>query len=250
MLVQPARPFSLDVLCRCVLALSLPIAALGLSGCGMVSATQNAQGVQMYQQGNYQGALQKFQQAVYTDPKDADGYYNLAATLHRLGTLQNQKTLLDQAESYYHQALDHNANHVDAYRGLAVLLKEENRSQDAFRLIEGWSERSPTLAAAKVELARLYDEMGDKNAAKSHLLEAIERDPYNARALAALGKIHEETGDHAQALANYSRSLYQNQVQPEVAARVAALRAALGTQPIATPPGGTRTVEAPNPLYR
>jgi tetratricopeptide (TPR) repeat protein len=217
----------------------------------MFSATQNAQGVQMYQQGNYQGALQKFQQAIYTDPNDPDGYYNVAATLHRLGTLQQQQMLLDQAEQYYHQAIDHNPNHVEAYRGLAVLLKEQNRSQDAFKLLEGWTDRSPTLAAAKVELARLYDEAGNKDAAKAHLLEALERDPYNARALAAMGKIHEEMGDYSQALADYSRSLYQNQVQPEVAARVAALKAALGTQPLTTPPGGTRTVESqPNQLYR
>lgn len=232
------------------------VAALGCacltlaSGCQMMSATQNAQGVQMYQQGNYQGALQKFQQAIYTDPNDPDGYYNVAATLHRLGSLQGQKTLLDQAESYYHQAIDHQPNHVEAYRGLAVLLRDQNRSEDAFKLLEGWCQRSPTLAAAKIELARLFDETGDKKAAKAHLLEALERDPYSSRALAALGKIHEELGDPAQALAVYQRSLWHNQLQPEVAARIASLQGALGALPTVTPPGGTRTVGVPNPVYR
>jgi tetratricopeptide (TPR) repeat protein len=225
-------------------------ACLSQCSCRMVSATQNAQGVQLFQQGNYQGALQKFQQAIYTNPNDADGYYNLAATLQRLGGVQNQKSLLDQAESYYHQAIDHNPNHTQAYRGLAVLLKEQSRSEDAFKLLEGWAERSPLNPEAKIELARLFDETGDKKAAKAHLLEALERDPYNARALAALGKIHEELGDREQALAVYQRSLWHNQTQPEVAARIASLQSALGPQPVITPPGGTRTVGAPGAVYR
>ena len=235
---------------RTLALLAIAIVAMFSGGCRAISSTQNVQGVQLYQQGNYQAALQKFQQALTTDPNDANAYYNLAATYHRLGTLQKQKTLLDQAESYYHQAVAYNPNQVDAYRGLAVLLTEENRSEEAFKLLQGWSERSPTLAAAKVELARLSQEFGDKEHAKQYLLEAIERDPYDARALAALGKLYEQTGNTTQALSVYQRSLWQNQHQPEVAARVAALQGAAGGMPIVTPPGGTRVVGVPNPIYR
>jgi tetratricopeptide (TPR) repeat protein len=216
----------------------------------MVSYGENARGVAMYRQGNYNGAMQKFQQAAYDNPNDADAYYNLGATFHRLGKMQGQKTLTDQAESYYHQCLDHNPNHTDCYRGLAVLLTEQGRSQDAFKLLEGWTQRNPTSAPAQVELARLFEEFGDREAARQHLLSALECDPYNARALAALGKIHEQTGNPSQALAVYQRSLWHNPSQPEVAARVASLRAATAPQPVVTPAGGTRTVGADNPIYR
>jgi len=174
----------------------------------------------------------------------------LAATYHQLGKLHHKPADLTQAESYYHQALDRNPNHTDCYRALAVLLVEQNRSKDAFRLMEGWSDRNPSLAAPKIELARLSEEQGNKDAAKQNLIDAIAIDPNNAKALAALGKIREETGDAQQALANYQRSLALNRFQPQVAARVASLQGVTPAGPIVTPPGGTRTVSTPAPQGR
>lgn len=85
-------------------------------------------------------ALQKFQQAVQTDPANPDSYYNMAATYHKMADLHHQKTDLQQAEAYYHQCLDRDPNDQDCYRGLAVLLVSEQRQQDAQKLLEGWAE--------------------------------------------------------------------------------------------------------------
>src|SRR5688572_11131387 len=106
---------------RLGLAALLPI----LAGCGLNSKTQNSAGVRMYQQGFYQGAQQRFQQAIYNDPSNADGYYNMAATLHKIGRVNQTQSELDQAESFYNQCLDHSPNHRDCYPGLAVLLSEQ-----------------------------------------------------------------------------------------------------------------------------
>ena len=212
----------------------------------MISHTQNAEGVTMFQQAEYQGALLKFHQALESDPNNADAYYNLAATYHRLGHLHNQKSDLDQAESYYHQCIDRDPNHQDCYRGLAVLLVEEGRQKDAFALVQNWEQRSPSIAGPKIELARLYDESGNKDSAKQQLNEALAVDPNNARALAALGKLREENGETQQALANYQRSLAINRYQPQVAQRVAALQSGMiGTPTGPTPPDGTRMVTNP-----
>jgi tetratricopeptide (TPR) repeat protein len=209
---------------------------------------QNAEGVRLYQQAYYQGAAQQFQQALAADPTNADAYYNLAATYHQTGKAQQRQADLDQAENLYNQCLDRNPNHRDCYRALAVLLVEQNRSEEAFRLMEGWSARSPALSDPKIELARLYDEFGDKAAAQQHLLAALTTEPNNARALAALGKIREESGDRVQALADYQRSLWHDRFQPEVAARVAALQTATSPTSIALPaPPGTRTVNGATP---
>ena len=120
---------------------------------------------------------------------NADAYYNLAATYHRLGKQYNAPADLKMAEDYYNLCLDRNDNHTACYRGLAVLLAEEGRSQEAFRLLEGWVQRQPTVSDAKVELARLNEEFGDKNAAKEHLIEALAVQKDNPRALAALAKL-------------------------------------------------------------
>ncbi len=227
----------------CVAMLPLMIAA----GCGVLSHSQNSEGVRMFDQAYYQGAQQRFQQAIQTDPNNPDGYYNLARTYHQLGKLHNQPADFQQAESYYHQCLDHDPNHQDCYRALAVLLTEQGRNGDAFKLMEGWAARNPSSAAPKIELARLYEESGNRDAAKNQLIEAVTVDPANARALAALGKLREDTGDTVQALANYQRSLQLDPNQPQIASRIGTLS---GTAASAiTAPGGTRLAAAPAPPF-
>lgn len=221
-----------------------------LCGCRLISQGQNADGVRLFNHGSFQPALVRFQQAVATDPKNPDGYYNLAAAYHRLGNTSHLQQDWDQAESYYKQCTDHDPNHHDAHRGLAVLLVEQGRKDEAFRKLEEWASRYPTSATPKVELARLSEEYGDHSRAKEYLYDALGSDPYDARALAALGRLHEQQGNTAQALADYQRSLTHNRFQPEVAARVASIKSALNPPSVSTPPGGTRTVISTGPPRR
>lgn len=218
-------------------------AVLAAVGCSMVSNSQNAEGVRMFDQAYYQGAMQKFMQAIQSDPNNPDAYYNLARTYHQLAKLHSQPADYQQAESYYHQCLDRDPNRTDCYRALAVMLNEQGRSTDAYRLLEGWVARNPSAADPKIELARLYDEAGNQDAAKHQLIDAVTADPTNARALAALGKLREDSGETAQALANYQRSLQLNPNQPQLASRVVTL--STPQVPLVTPPGGTRVVTSP-----
>ena len=166
---------------RLLATLAVLSALAACAGCGMVANNQNAQGVRLYQQGYYPQAIAKFQQATTTDPKDPDSFYNLAATYHRVGKVNNRKEDLLQAESLYNQCLDRDPNHRDCYRGLAVLLAEQQRTDEAQRLLQGWATRYPTQAGPKVELARLAEELGDKQTAKNNLVEALAIDPYDSR---------------------------------------------------------------------
>lgn len=234
---------------RAALALLACAGLSALSGCGIAAQGRNTEGVRLFQQGNYQAALEKFQTALSSDPQNADAYYNLGATYHRLAKATGNKADFNQAEMYYNQALDQDADHREAYRGLAVMLVEEERSNDAFKLLEGWANRNPSDPVPRIELARIHEEFGNREAAREHLISAVSLDPYNAQALAALGRVHELLGNHAQALADYERSLWQDRLQPEVAARVAALRGAFGQQML-TAPDGTRTVNAAPPVTR
>jgi len=230
----------------------LAAASLGTAGCTqMVASGQNASGVKLHQQGLYQGAVERFQQAILSDPNNGDGYYNLAATYHQLGKTQKNDAFLQQAETYYNQCLDRNANHRDCHRGLAVLLVEENRSEEAVRLMEGWAQHSPAVADPKIELARLSEEFGDKDASLKHLQDALALEPSNSRALIALGHVQEELGDQAQALANYQRALSLDRWNTELQSRATAMRTALSTAPLtasaapaAAPGPGTVRVSA------
>ena len=248
-MTAPAHPNHVPFRSRLLAVESLLLAGafLALGGCGEFAAQgRNAEGVRLYQQAQYQEAMREFHEASYDDPNDADAYYNLAATYHRLGRLEHRQSDLDQAECYYNQCLDRDANHTECYRGLAVLLAEQGRKDDAFRLVEGWVQRQPASADAKIELARLNDEFGNRQVAEEQLIEALAADPSNARALTALGRIREEAGDKAQALANYQRSLAQDDRQPEVASRVTALQGGPASSSATCPPAidmGTRMAD-------
>ncbi len=98
-------------------------------GCGDL---RNAEGVRLYQQARYQDALREFQGTAYDDPNNADAYYNLAMTYHRIGRLEHSQADLNQAECYYNQCLDRDPNHTECYRGLAVLLAQEGRKETHF----------------------------------------------------------------------------------------------------------------------
>ena len=65
-----------------------------VGGCtNFVANSHNADGVTLFKRGQYQDALQKFQEATYADPTNADGYYNLGATYHCLGQLALRPTV-------------------------------------------------------------------------------------------------------------------------------------------------------------
>jgi tetratricopeptide (TPR) repeat protein len=239
---QPARPNRLIVL-------PLLAAAAGClffaAGCGsLASQGINAEGVRLFDQAQYPQAVQQFHQAINKAPDSPDGYYNLASAYHRMGVLNKSEADLKQAEQYYRMCHDRDPTHQDCYRGLAVLMIEQGRNEEAFQLLADWAARQPTLAAPQIELARLHEEFGDVEKAKQYLVEALAVDHENARALAALGRLREETGDQVQALADYQRSLWHDRFQPEVEARVAALRSALNPNQMMTAPpaDGTQVV--------
>lgn len=199
------------------------------AGCANFSSQGlNAEGVRLFQQTRLQDAMQDFQRAIDHDPNNADGYYNMAACYHRLGATNGRVSDLTQAERYYYLCLDREPEHRECYRGLAVLLVEQNRAEEAFRLLQAWADRRPNAPDPKIELARLYEESGDRDRAKQLLADALLIDATNARALAALGRIREQEGDPSLALSNYQQSLRTNRFQPEVAARVAALQSSVG----------------------
>ncbi len=217
-----------------------------LAGCSSFTAGgKNADGVRLYQQGQYQAAIQKFQEAANANPNDPDAAYNMGRVYHRLATVNNDPKSADQAEQFYRMAIDRDSNHAEAHRGLAVFYVEQGQSNRAFDLLGEWAMRRSDVADPRIELARLHEEFGDKDAALEQLLEAHSIDNRNARTLAALGRLRDEAGERAQALDNYSKSLELDRFQPEVASRVTALQSDISSAPLYLPPNGdTRMVNS------
>ncbi|MFK7735509.1 MAG: tetratricopeptide repeat protein [Pirellulaceae bacterium] len=193
------------------------------AGCRWNSTGQNTLGVRLFQQGQYSEALQHFQTALSTDPSNPDAYYNLASTYHRVGLVQKDQQLVQQSEALYNQCLDLAPNHTDCHRGLAVLLAESGRPDSAMRLLKNWATTMPQSSEPRVELGRLYQELGQPKVAEQYLDEALTVNPADYRAWTARGQMREATGDLNQALQNYQQSLAINGQQPNLYQRVASL---------------------------
>jgi tetratricopeptide (TPR) repeat protein len=239
--------------------LVLLASALGLTaltGCQFTARGQNLDGVRQFQIGDYQGAATHFQQALKINPRNADAYYNLGALYHRYAEMQKNPQLFQQAETYYQQCLLIDPNHPDCRRGHAVLLAETNRTNEAYQAIRRWAEMSPTSAEPQVELARLYQESGDRQSAEVYLQQALQIDPNNARAWTAMGKLREDAGQYSEALANYQKAHQINPTQTGAYQRIADLQSrGVYASPILGPlpagaPSGTRMVNAPGPMRR
>lgn len=209
-------------------------------GCKPMGGQESSQGVQLYQQGNYLGAVNSFQEALARQPGNPDCFYNLGATYHQQAKVFGSAADRQVAEQYYHLCLARNPDHVACQRALAVLLVEENRGPEAVANLQAWATARPTNPQPHIELARLAEEHGDLREAENQLVDALALDPNNPRALVALGQLRETAGDQAQAVANYSRALAVDPQQPVVAARVASLSAA--------PPAGVAVATLPPPV--
>ena len=248
-------PASRSTICRS--AIHCLFCALGLvsliasSGCNTVATGQNMQGARLYEKGQYYPAMEKFQQAMASNPNDANAYYNLASTLHHLGVANKDPNMLKQAETMYNQCLDRNPNHADCHRALAVLLVQTDRTDRAFALLKNWAIRSPQNADARVELARLYEEFGDTKTAELQLQQALQMDQTNKRAWTAMAYLRESKGDVQQALANYQRAYALDGYNPTIANRIAALnQSSSGATGAPTTDGTTRTVDTSTPATR
>ncbi len=207
-------------------------------GCHASTGSLNSQGVSSFQKGQYQEAVQTFQQALIDNPTDADTYYNLAATYYEIGKRNHDANALSQAEGLYNQCLDLDPNHVDCYRGLASLLVDTERPKSAFKLLKGWSQQNQQLAAPRIELARLYEEFGDKEHAAGYLTDALQIDAQNPRAWAALASIREQQGQLTQALSNYRQAYQLNPAFPGMSNHIASLSQRVASAAV---PGGPST---------
>ena len=232
--------------------LLLMMAVCSCCGCQMSTQGLNLAGIRSYERGNYQKAIEHFQDVLAKDPANADGYYNLASTYYQVGKSQNAPAFMEQAESLFNQCLDLRPDHVACHRGLAALLVDTNRPDSAFTLLKRWSGRSQHLAEPRIELARLYEEFGDNENATRNLTDALNLDPGNSRAWAAIARLRERDGKLAQALSDYQQAYNLNQKNAAVANRIASLRQSLavgGGQTNGTGQG-TRMVNTPSAASR
>lgn len=223
-----------------------------LCGCQSYrSQNYNEQGLKQFQQGNYQEALQAFNQARNANPREPDSYYNMAAAYHQLAKRNGSKQEFEQAERLYRQCLKLDSNHSSCYRGLAVLLKDRHRDNEAFELLQDWQQDYPANAEPKIQLARFLEENLENEPAREYLMQALVLEPNNPRVLSALGRMRKNEGKLEDALADYEAAYRINPRQPGLREEIIALRKEIQSSASGKDASGdTRVVNTPKPAPR
>lgn len=196
--------------------------ALSLGGCASSSEERvreyNQDGLQLFQQGEYQAARETFQAALALKPEDPALFYNIGECYAR----QNDAV---QAQRYYNECLQRAPNHIACRHALADLMVHGGHWPEASSMVEDWLKREPKLAAAYAEDGWLCHQAGDLPKAHSRLQQALELDPHNERALNEMALVYEALHRPDRALVLYERSLAQNPKQPDVVNRLNLLQA-------------------------
>lgn len=193
-----------------------------LAGCAPVLPEKvrlyNADGLELYQRGEYRAARDSFQAGLELAPEEITLRYNLGQAWDKLGNG-------GKAEEIYKDCLNRDPSHGDSHRSLCMLLVRQGRAGEASKLVEGWLAREPERGDAYALDGWLWHQAGDLPRAQSRLQQAIQFDPINPVALAELGVIYETLERPERALALYERSLARQADQPDLIDRVNRLKA-------------------------
>jgi Flp pilus assembly protein TadD len=200
----------------------LPASMLLLAaGCTVVPERvrdYNADGVFLFDHGDFRRARDSFQGALELAPQDNALRYNLAQSCERLGDT-------DRAEKLYHECLAGEPGNSPARQALCILMVNQGRTEDAKKLVDEWLAREPTKADAYALDGWLYHHAGDLPRAQSRLQQALQFDASNVTAMNELALIYESETRLDRAYALYERSLEQRPEQPDVIIRVNRLKA-------------------------
>jgi Tfp pilus assembly protein PilF len=171
----------------------------------------------LFNTGQVESARAEFLEATAADPVNADAFYNLASTYHRLGNGA-------EAERNYLHCLALDPNHSKAHHAFTVMLLEQERVNEAYDFVQHWVDQLPGQPDPMVELAWLERRAGRTEQARQLLHQVIAANPKHPRALTELAAMYESSNDSDRALALYQRALAANPNHADLSSKVADLR--------------------------
>ena len=143
----------------------------------------NADGVYLFQSGDYRSARESFQAALALQPTDTGLLYNVGQCYDRQGELA-------KAERYYQECLQRAPNHTECRHALAAVLVREGRAADAQHMIQDWIARGPGWRRPTQRKATSCTRPATCRA-QARLQQALQLDPHEPQALIELAVVYE-----------------------------------------------------------
>ena len=228
-----SRPTLAQAALFALLGLGVVAPTLVAPGCASPSglvASRNAQGVELYANGDYDRAIAVFQDALAENPENAETLYNLGAAYQRKALATGDYALLTQAENAYWAALERDAapeTIVCCYRGLATSATTRGDAALALQTLEDWRDRNPESIEPKLEIAYLLEAQERDDDAYALLEEVAAAAPNDYRAFYKMGVLQERAGNVQEALEKTTIAGRLNPTDAALAQKATELRAAL-----------------------
>ncbi len=141
------------------------------------------QGVQFYQQGKFDQAIEAFEDVLVDKPDFADGYYNLGMAYLRKGDKDSAKKAMEKA-------IELKPDFIEVYFGLGQVYVEMGNEEKATEMYKVALERNPDEPKIYVNLGILYFSKNRDDLALESLLKAKELDPSLPNAYYQLGLLY------------------------------------------------------------
>ena len=154
--------------------------SVGLMGCkGHTKESLNAEGETLFQQGNFNGAIVHFKNALEKDQNFTDARFNLGLSYVETGKL-------DQAEREFQKLQLQNPHDARISFQLARIANFQNKPALAVPLLEEILKQNPDDPATLEQLAVAASISGDLISARQHLEAALSHEPDRVSARLAL----------------------------------------------------------------
>jgi tetratricopeptide (TPR) repeat protein len=164
------------------------------------------------QHGEWQESEKNFEEAIRRNPEFEPPYLNLGRLyVEHAAEFQDAAK---KAESAYMRLLARHPENAEAHYQLGRILEAERKYTEARASYEKALERTGATVPLLIDLARVSDRAGYKNAALGYLAHAREVEPENAAVHYAFGRICVDLDLPVEALSSFRRAV---ELKPEVA---------------------------------
>src|SRR3989338_2750068 len=137
-------------------------------------------GISCYNRGDYVGALTHFKRALRSKSPPAQAFIYLALSNHSLGRIQNAIKIL-------HEATNKHPTYFAAHATLGKFLAEQKRFVEAQKTLQNAIHLQPKSITTRMELAKVYTQLGKLRKAETAFLKVIALDPTYFQAYFGLG---------------------------------------------------------------
>lgn len=180
------------------------------------------QGYTLYNQGNIDGAIRQWRQAVDHAPSHAEAHYRIGIALQERGELPQAITALREATRL-------NPDNATIHIHLARACEAAGNTQDALAAYRKALQLVPTSAHVHHRIGHVLAAQGDLAGAVQAWRQTIHLQPDYAYAYVSLGRVLGQSGQKNEAVAVYEQALQLDPRAPfvaEVRQQIARLRAA------------------------